>query len=130
MIELLVTGQTYHNRDRLKRMGYRWDPIRKGWSKLVAEASLNSTIEYLRPENVPWDMRVTLRGCDVHGKSLYPETLTIKLAMQDAEREPVDYGELFCQTITTSFVRPSPEKLSSLQSPRDHGKGSSELTEF
>lgn len=102
MIEIRVTGDTYHYRNHLKDQRYKWNGLKKYWWKIVGEASLNHTMDELRPKLVPWRIDVELRQVDVHGNPFTNDVLRVKLAMEHPDREPVDFlAEITSHTVTT-----------------------------
>ena len=83
MIEIIVTGDTFDIKERLKDNKFRWNPESKEWSKTVGEVSLNHTLEALRPMNSMSDNQpkvyVTLTEVDIDMKQMSDKVLRIDL---------------------------------------------------
>ena len=84
MIRITVSGDTYDIRKLLKEIRFRWDPVLKTWSKIVAEGSLDKTLDAIRPQGT-WSeehspqITVTLHSVDVQGNELNNSPFKLKL---------------------------------------------------
>ena len=116
MIEISVTGDTYDIRKRLKEQGFGWMSRSKTWVKSIAEASLNKTLEAIRPprswsEHPSPKINVMLKSVDINGNELRTEVLRINLKPV-SEREGVDFLELFSRTVCgVQVITMSPSPL-------------------
>lgn len=117
MIRITVTGDTFRIRKRLKDNGFGWRPRSKEWVKTVAEGSLNSILEALRPMR-SWSSNptpvivVSLIQVDINGDRMNKKVLGIKLR-PEGERTGTDFLEQFkndVQIVTAIPVPPDSEQ--------------------
>lgn len=104
MIRITVTGDTYPVRKLLKDNKFRWNVGVKGWQRTIPEASLNHTIEKIRPP-VSWSdapspkITITLESVDVWGKKMHDgKVLRFKLKSV-GERARVDFFKKFLEDV-------------------------------
>lgn len=109
MIRITVSGDTYDIRKRLKDNHFFWDPTTKTWSRIEGEASLDSTLDKLRPmiswSDVPTpQVFVTLHPVDVNGNLLSDRSFKLKL--EALERSGVSVLEEYRKVVSNSHVSP------------------------
>ena len=105
MIEIRVTGDTYHIRKALKDNKFRWNHINQTWHKMENEESLDHTIKRLTPAaNNELTIRIRLQKVDVHGNPLSPDIM--KFCLKDVARPGVSVLEKFRKEISGSCVSP------------------------
>ena len=92
MIFIRVRGHTFDIRKRLKDNKFRWREEQNEWTKTVAEASLNNTLEKLRPmkswSDVPTpSITIVLSSVDINGGKIGHKIMGIKLLPKCLELE-------------------------------------------
>lgn len=104
MIKITVTGQTHPLRKLLKDNKFRWNVGLKGWQKTIGEASLNHTLEKIRPP-ASWSdapapkMTITLESVNVWGKKMHDgKVLRFKLKPV-GERAGTDFFKKFLEGV-------------------------------
>lgn len=84
MIRITVSGNTYDIRKLFNDQKFQWDSLSKTWSKIVAEGSLDKTLDAIRPPGTWSDQQgpqitVTLHSVDVQGNELNNSPFKLKL---------------------------------------------------
>jgi len=83
MIEIIVTGDTFDIKSRLKDNKFRWNPESKEWGLTVTEVRLNSTLDALRPMRSMSDHQpkvyVSLTSVDINHRQMGDKVLRIDL---------------------------------------------------
>jgi len=111
MIEINVTGDTYSLRKGLKENGFYWVQEQKCWRKIVTEATLNNTLEAIRPP-VSWSekpfprLAVTLKYVSLDGRMMSDKVLRIFLKPV-GERGGVDFLGLFQKEMSEFKLSPT-----------------------
>lgn len=108
MIRITVTGDSYQVRKQLKDNKFRWNVGVKGWQKTIGEASLNHTLEKIRPP-ASWSdapspkMTITLASVDISGKKMRDGELRLRLNPV-GERAGIDVFEKFLEEVCNVHV--------------------------
>lgn len=112
MIRITVTGNTFNIRGRLNDKKFWWNRKSREWVKTVAEGSLNSTLEALRPMR-SWSgnptpvIVINLIQVDINGDRMNDKVLGIKLR-PEGERTGTDFLELFKNDVLIVTAIPVP----------------------
>jgi hypothetical protein len=111
MIEITVTGDTYHIRKGLKDNGFRWNHINQAWHKIEDEESLDHTLDKITPfADRELTIRIRLQRMDKHGNPLSP---VMRFILKDMVRPGVSALDVFKKEISVSCVSPiqSPDPI-------------------
>jgi hypothetical protein len=104
MIEITVTGDTYHIRKGLKDNGFRWNRIDHTWHKREDEESLNHTLDKITPfADRELTIRIRLVKVDRYGNPLSP---IVRFCLSDVARPGVSALGIFNKEISVSCVSP------------------------
>ena len=84
MFEITVTGDTYPMRKALTQQKYRWNVVKRSWSKIVSEAALDKECDAIRPVQSYSDIKepniiIELTKVDINGNPLSPDVMRVHL---------------------------------------------------
>ena len=105
MIKITVTGDTYSIRRVLKANQFIWDATPKRWHKTVTEASLNRTLEAIRPL-VSWSdepspkITVTLHSVDAYGNEMHDGRFLRFKLKSAGDREGTNFFKKFLEEVS------------------------------